>query len=337
MANPKTISLLLNEGTSLLREKNLENPRLEAELLLCATLSLRRIDLMLHKNDDVLPKKEGVFLGYLKRRAQREPLQYITGEVEFYGLKLFSERGVFIPRPETELMVEEAKSIRPTPHTILDLCTGSGALAVALATCFPSAQITAIDCCEKALSLARLNARRHQCASRFTFLQGDLFKPLESIAAKPQDGQAVKKVPDARPQGPRRPQRTLKVCEDLRGTENEADGLLEQPAREFDLIVCNPPYVPEEDRPYLQPEVRDYEPAVALFAKKGEFYRRILRAAPSYLSSRGSMLLELGDGQAVWFKDFVEKETVFKASTLPDFSGIERVALLRKAEGINLG
>ncbi len=298
MGGAKTISLLLDEGIFFLREKQLEAPRLEAELLLCAALSLRRIDLVLRKDDDVLPENVETFVGYLKRRAQREPLQYITGEVEFYGLRFFSRQGVFIPRPETELMAEEARRIIPSPRRILDLCTGSGALAVALAVCFPSAEVTAIDCCEKAIALARLNAERHQCASRLTFLQGDLFEPLES-------------------------DRLLK-------------NLCHSRAR-FDLIVCNPPYVPKEDRPYLQPEVRDYEPAVALFSKRGAFYRRILRTGPAYLSEKGLMLLELGDGQAAWFKEFVEKETVFEASTIPDFSGIERVAILRKHKGSALG
>jgi release factor glutamine methyltransferase len=280
----KTISKLLQEGTTYLGSKDIPSPHLEAGLLLSASLSLRRIDLYTRPDEPVSSEQETLFLKQLERRAQHEPLQYITGRVEFYGIDLAVKPGVFIPRPETELIVEAAEVILPPPEEILDLCTGSGALAIALAKALPSAKIIATDFSKAALAVAQLNARRHDCASRITFLQGDLLEPFQS-------GKTF-----------------------------------------FDLIVCNPPYIPEENRFDLQPEVRDYEPPTALFAPEGgtAFYRRILREAPSFLAPLGSLLLEFGDGQATWFRNFIKKETDFSLTWIPDLAGIDRIAVCRR-------
>jgi len=114
----------------------------------------------------------------LKRRALHEPLQYITGKVEFCDFSLMVRPGVFIPRPETELIVEESKVLFPYPKQILELCTGSGALAIALARQFPQAKVWATDLSHTALSLALDNIEGHQLASRITLLKGNLCEPL---------------------------------------------------------------------------------------------------------------------------------------------------------------
>lgn len=279
----KTISELLREGTCFLEAKGILSPQREAELLLSALLSRRRIDLYIEPERPVASVHENLFREQLARRARREPIQYITGEVVFCGLSLSVRPGVFIPRPETELIVERAGAIQPSPERILDLCTGSGALAIALAIRFPPSRVVATDLSEIPLEVARANAERHGCLSQIRFVQGDLFAPLRA----------------------------------------ESD--------RFDLIVCNPPYIPERDRPTLQPEVRDYEPARALFAPEEgtAFYRRILREAPAFLTQAGHLLFELGTGQSVWFQEFTQRETAFNVTLLQDFAGIDRIAICR--------
>ncbi len=273
-----TILTLLQEATRTLQEAGIVSPRLEAELLLCKILGCRRIDLYLRPSpiERLSAEDNTRFEAWLFRRAAREPLQYITGEVEFCGILLHVSRGVFIPRPETEWLVEAAKQIAPAPRRILDLCTGSGALAIALARQFPEAEVYASDLSPMALAVARENAKRHPCA--ISFREGDLFAPFE---------------------------RAL-----------------------FGLIVCNPPYIAEAERPHLQPEVRDYEPAEALYAGEGgiAFYRRLLLEAPAYLTSGGSLILEMGDRQAEWLRKQVGGRHTLKF--LPDLSGTDRVAVL---------
>ncbi len=273
----KTILALLREGEQTLSE--IPSSRLEAELLLCRILSCRRIDLYLREMEHPASDDVSRFRAWLRRRSAREPLQYITGEVEFCGMTLRVSSGVFIPRPETEWMVEAAKQIVPTPRRILDLCTGSGALAIALARAFPEAVVAASDCSPIALAIAKDNAERHRC--QIAFREGDLLAPFESVMP-------------------------------------------------FDLIVCNPPYIAQTDRPHLQPEVRDYEPATALYAAEGglAFYRRILEDAPTHLAPDGCLILEMGDGQSEWLRQQVEAQGRFTVAFLPDLSGTDRVAIL---------
>lgn len=284
MTKEKTVSELLREGTRFLEEQGIASPQREAELLLCALLCCRRIDLYVEPARSVSSDYENIFREQLTRRVGREPIQYITGEVTFYGLSLSVRPGVFIPRPETELIVERASIIQPPPRCILDLCTGSGALAIALAKQFPPSHVVATDIGEIPLEVARVNAERHGCLTQIYFVQGDLFAPFQAGAD----------------------------C--------------------FDLIVCNPPYIPERDRSTLQPEVRDYEPALALFAPEEgtAVYRRILRDAPAFLKQAGHLLFELGAGQAAWFQEFAAQETEFNVRFLQDIAGIDRIAVCRR-------
>ncbi len=284
MTTEKTVSELLRQGTSFLEAHGIALPRREAELLLCALLSCRRIDLYIEPARSIETDQEGLFQTYLTRRARREPIQYIIGQVDFCGLSLSVRPGVFIPRPETELIVERARTINPPPRRILDLCTGSGALAIGLAKQFSQSQIVATDIDETALAVARQNAREHRLLPQIRFVQGDLFAPLQA-----------------------------------------GD-------RPFDLIVCNPPYIPEQDHSSLPPEVRDHEPPRALFAPENgtAFYRRILKEAPSFLTEEGSLLLELGAGQSAWLLAFSAEETVFNVTFLQDVAGIDRIAICQR-------
>jgi len=230
----------------------------DAELLLLHTLQIPRVTLLAHPNRELTPGQQARYEDNITRRLQHEPIQYITGHQEFFGLVLRVSPAVLIPRPETEHLVETALKLLPADKAeeplnlkIADIGTGSGAIAVALAVHLPHAQITALDISTDALAVAAANARKHNVADRIRFLQSDLLSALD------------------------------------------------REAESFDAIVSNPPYIPESDRPTLHPQVRDYEPAAALFAGETGFdiYRRLIPEAQNALKPNGLLALEIGHGQ----------------------------------------
>lgn len=179
-----TLFEVINKASERFTEAGITNSRLDAELLLCHTLGKDRAWLLAHIREAVDEQHRELFEQAVDRRALREPLQYILGKQEFWGLDFMVTQDVLIPRPETELIIETALTLVPNkdvPLTILDLCTGSGCIAVSLAKELTSARIFASDKSEKALDVARENARRHGVADRVRFLEGDLFGSLEEL------------------------------------------------------------------------------------------------------------------------------------------------------------
>jgi len=273
----------------------------DAEMLLLHLIGKNRAWLMAHGTDDFGGCTAIQYAGLLERRLAGAPIQYITGDVEFYGLPFRVTPDVLIPRPETEHLVEAALALAKTlrapsiPRSlrngwdaenspsqehavrIVDIGTGSGAIVVALAHSLPHAQITAIDLSPAALEIAEENARRNSVAERIRFLRGDLLDPVA--------------------------------------------------AESFDLVVSNPPYVPETDRPSLSVEVRDYEPAVALFAGNDglDVYRRLIPAAANVLSPGGYLLLEIGFGQSEAVSHLLTLSGFENIEATPDLQGIPRV------------
>ncbi len=180
MAETWTIGRLIAWAFGYLREKGVAAPRLSAELMLAKALSCSRVDLYLRHDQPLSPAELAAFKNLLLRRRGQEPLAYILGRREFYGLDLAVEPGVLIPRPETELLVEEGLSLlaeTPTPR-VLDLCSGSGAVALALAHQRPDLTALGVDVSPQALAVSQANAQRLGLAGRVTFLQGDLWQPL---------------------------------------------------------------------------------------------------------------------------------------------------------------
>ncbi len=184
---PKTwqIKDLLKVSTDYLKSKGIENPRLNAEVLLAHQLNLERIRLYLNFDKPLTGKELSGYRSLIKRRISLEPLQYITGTQEFWSLDFVVDRHVLIPRPETEIAVEQAIILAKTiaqdgnqSLQILDLGTGCGAISIALAKEIPEALICATDISEKALNLARSNALKHDVSDRLRFLQGDLWEPF---------------------------------------------------------------------------------------------------------------------------------------------------------------
>jgi release factor glutamine methyltransferase len=179
-----SVAGLLSRAIVELATQGIETPRLDAELLLGHTLGIERTRLYTCLRDVLSPEQEATFWQYIQRRTQREPLQYITDVREFWSLEFKVNRRVLIPRPETEVVVETALRLIPSsavgipPLRILDVGTGSGCIAIALATECPHAAIWATDVSAEVLSLAHENARCHHVEERIHFLYGNLFAPL---------------------------------------------------------------------------------------------------------------------------------------------------------------
>lgn len=185
---------ILNRTAEFFGKRGVPQPRLDAELLLAHALGCKRLDLYL-QHDRPLPENElEAIRPLVRRRAEREPLQYILGETEFYGLKLKCDPRALIPRPETEELVERVvarlrEEEKASPAAILDLGTGSGALALALATAYPDARVTATDSSADALALARENAEADRLSDRIQFIHTSWLKgvkgPFDLVVSNP--------------------------------------------------------------------------------------------------------------------------------------------------------
>lgn len=183
-----TLNGALARAEKILKTHGIPDPGREAQLMLADLMGLKPAEVYLKRDAEVGPERLETLNEWLERRCRREPLQYITGSTEFRGLRLKVNHNVLIPRPETELLAGEAiaacaaaaaaKKKSSTPR-VLDVCTGSGCIAVAVAKEAPGALIIATDISPNALKLARENASANGVAGRIKFLEGDLFKPLE--------------------------------------------------------------------------------------------------------------------------------------------------------------
>ncbi|HNC23903.1 MAG TPA: peptide chain release factor N(5)-glutamine methyltransferase [Opitutaceae bacterium] len=174
-----TVLDVIKKTTEFFATKGIESPRLNAELLVGHALGLRRMQLYLNFERPLTAAELELIRPLVRRRGQREPVQYILGETDFAGLKLKVDRRALIPRPETEYLVE-LLATRPdfSPGSILDLGTGSGALALGLARHFANAAVTAVDASAEALALARENAAACGLAERVTVLASDWYAAL---------------------------------------------------------------------------------------------------------------------------------------------------------------
>lgn len=175
---------LLRVSTDYLKERGLEDPKLSAEVLLAHQLKVDRIRLYLDFEKPLTQDEIAGYRSLVRRRADREPLQYITGCQEFWSADFLVRPGVLIPRPESELLVEQALEIirdgafsGESAPRILDLGTGSGALIISLGLEIRKASLWASDISDEALAITRENARRHGLEERIEFMQGDLFEP----------------------------------------------------------------------------------------------------------------------------------------------------------------
>jgi release factor glutamine methyltransferase len=287
---------LLNTASDYLSEKEIEHPRRNAEALLGKTLSMPRIDLYLQHDRPLDSTQVGAFRELIKRRVQREPLQQILGETEFFGCKLRVPRGLLVPRPETELLadlaVKKAKQAFDDSRSlrVLDLGCGTGCIAISLALLLTSAIVDAVDIDPLAVSTTRDNAASNRVEQRVRVLQADMLKR----------------------------------------------DFAEQLYPPYDIVLSNPPYVRAADFNQLAPEIRHFENPIALIGGEDglTFYRRIAELLPEIIREDGFAALEIGADQAAEVMHLFTGANLC-ASVSRDLNGIDRVLFISKADGMH--
>jgi|WetSurMetagenome_2_1015567.scaffolds.fasta_scaffold117321_2 release factor glutamine methyltransferase len=298
---------LLRAGRQL-SEAGCDTPVLDAELLAAKMLGLDRSRLIIAREHPLSDEQQECFRQLVARRSRREPLPYILGEWEFYGLKFAVSPTVLIPRPETEALVEtglEYLKGRDRDKVVgVDVGTGSGAIAIALAVNHPTLKIFATESSPAALELAKQNCQRHNLSEQITFLSGNLLEPLENL------GRLV-----LRSEGAPRLRRVA--------------GFHPPPKNSFDFIVANLPYIPTEVINTLAPEVRNWEPRAALDGGPDglDLIRRLIIAAPAWLRSGGFLALEISPEQTEEVKALFIAAGFAQNRTVADLAGHNRVVM----------
>jgi len=266
--------------------------RREVETLLAEALGCQRIELYTRFGDVPEEGKLAEFRAWVKRRGAGEPVAYLVGHREFYSLRFNVDSNVLIPRPETEHVVvcaiEAAKKFTETnPIRIVDVGTGSGCIAVTLATQLENCKIAATDISEPALTVARSNAELHKVGDRVKFFQGDL------LSALPAGSDPVH------------------------------------------IIASNPPYIGESEIETVDSQVKDHEPAVALFSGElgTEIIARLIEQAPEFLLPGGFLIFETSPIVMDRCVEMVKANPAFASvEVVKDFSQLERVVVARKSE-----
>lgn len=176
-----TIKEALSKGTIMLKNNNVESPKLKARLLLQYVLKQTRQYIIVYDNKEINKKEQFEYFVNIEKLTTGVPLQHITHSQEFMKMDFFVDENVLIPRPDTEILVEETIKIskKITNPKILDLCTGSGAIAISIAKNVKDADIYAVDISEKALNIAKTNAKRLEVFDKIKFLKSDLFQNIE--------------------------------------------------------------------------------------------------------------------------------------------------------------
>jgi len=277
-----TIGRVLRWATEDLGRRGInDSPRLDAELLLGHATGLDRVRMLVDGARPLEADELSRFRELLVRRRRFEPVAYILGEREFYGLRFSVNQHVLIPRPDTETLVDVALERTRERHLFgraLDVCTGSGCVAVAFATERPTWHVTGSDLSEEALGVARKNALRHGAIWNVDFRCSDL---LAGIDAEPR----------------------------------------------FDLITANPPYIPDGEVPGLVPDIKNFEPSLALCGGPDglAILRRLVKAAPGWLAPGGVLAMEVGAGQAERVAKGLGAYGFVDVKQTKDYGGIERV------------
>lgn len=283
-----TLFQLFTEGARVLSQAEVPDAVLDARQLLLAAFHMDMAHFLLNRQQE-LPEDEShlsaaaAYRKMIEKRRQRMPLQQILGSQDFMGLTFYVNEHVLIPRQDTETLVELVlNEQRGCKGALLDLCTGSGCIAVSLAVKGNFSCIAAADLSEEALVVARRNANALLEKNRQTkieFYQGDLF------AALPPD------------------------------------------SRKYDVITSNPPYIPTAVIAGLEPEVRDYEPVMALDGSGDglAYYRRIAAEAGGYLADGGRIYLEIGHDQGAAVRTLMETAGYRNVRVCRDLSGNDRV------------
>jgi release factor glutamine methyltransferase len=276
-----TVQRILEWTAGFLKQKGVESPRLEAELLLAFARKCPRIRLYTDFTEPLSDEQRAVMRELVQRRAKREPLAYLVGTREFYGRSFEVGPGVLIPRPETETLIDVCLERIPsdTASHVVEVGFGSGCISITLARQRPQCHVTATDISSTAVSIASRNVDRHAVKDRVVLMQGDCLEPLLNSGMR------------------------------------------------FEGLVSNPPYIREDERDSLQPEVAVHEPAEALFAGTDglDVVRRLIQQAPGILKPGAFLAMELDPSQCAEVTALVSAAGFTAARVHRDLAGLDRI------------
>jgi release factor glutamine methyltransferase len=310
------ISDALSQSRKDLDIKGVSNSKLDCLILLTHALSCSKEHIIFNPDTELNIEQQEFFFKMVKRRAAREPVSHIIGKREFFGEDFFVSCDVLDPRPDSESLIElvlENFQQKNNSLKILELGVGSGCLIITLLKAYKSAVGIGVDISEKALKIARENAATHQVQDRLQLLQSDLFSTLK----------IPKQVQD----------------DDIGSLQNSSlfvnhpefdSGFIQSQSAEnllkFDLIISNPPYIASQEIETLEPEVKTYEPRLALDGGVDgfDFYRKIAAESKNFLKENGRVILEIGINQQEKIIEFFIKNEFQLIEMKPDLSGIVR-------------
>jgi release factor glutamine methyltransferase len=280
--------------------KDLDSPRIQAEMLLEHVFGCRRLSLYTDPDRPASNEERQRLRDLVTRALKHEPVQYLVGEAKFFGLDFKVDPRVLVPRPSTATIVEEvlqhhraAKSgvaIKGEGMLIADVCTGSGCIAITLLRNLPAARGVATDLSPDALEVARLNAARLAVQDRLEFAQGHLLDPLAELPA-------------------------------TRGVDS------------LDYLVSNPPYIPDDEWAAVEPNVKDYEPHLALRGGVDglDLVRPLLERGPALVKPGGLILVEIATSRAEEALSFAKANPQLgDVRLLSDIDGLARVVVGRR-------
>lgn len=290
-----TIQQAITEGALRLHASGIDQERRTAGLLLCHITGVDRTHLLTKSEEQIGEQQFHAYLALVERRAAGEPLQYLTGHQEFYGLDFLVTPDVLIPRPETEFLIERVINLvecaKYESPTIVDIGTGSGCIAVTLALHIPQARLIATDASPSALDVARTNAERHGVSNRIEFLEGDLLAPLGGRALDGAIDVLASNPPYVDEEHPELIQREVSKWEPHQALFGGVDGM--------------------------------------------EFYRRLLAEGLNYLRSGGYLVVEIGYGQLDSISEAVAASSSWKlVDVTRDLQGIPRTLTIEKPSNI---
>jgi len=286
----QTIGQAFKNISDIFKNGGIINSEREAEILLSYFLEMNRSEIYLNSNRILKDIEKKQLEGKIQKRINKIPLQYITKHQEFMGMDFLVEKGVLIPRPETEILVEEAiKKIQNYKYSnnikVVDLGTGAGVIAISIANFINNITVYATDISKKSLQIALKNAQKHDCKNKIIFLHGDLFEPFEN---------KIEKL--------------------------SLEAIISNPPYidSYDFKSL-PPEVKNNE-----PKIALYGGIDGL-----DYYRKIIRESPQYLKKKSFLALEVGAGQARKVKELILKENNFTQDIeiIKDYLGIERVVI----------
>lgn len=268
-----TLEQLWTEGTKILEASGVQEARLNAWYLLSEAFSISRASYVLDKDKEAQMEPRERYLAWIATRATHYPLEYILGKQEFMGLEFIVNENVLIPRQDTEILVEKVLSLCKE-KTVLDMCTGSGCIAISIAKLGNPKNTTAVDISIGALAVAGQNVEAN--AVSVQLIESNLF-------------------------------------ENVSGT--------------YDMIVSNPPYIESEVIETLMPEVREFEPRLALDGTEDGlyFYRKISKEAPGFLNEGGEIFFEIGYNQGAAVKNMLLEAGFENIQVWKDLAGLDRI------------